>query len=374
MKGPICVAILGALLFASCSELKTNLPAPVAPGIQVHPAVWGTTPADPGFHGRALSQTQPAWNDANCRVCHGGNYAGGTSGISCFKCHPAYPHAVTFAGPAGHQGYLMTTLFQLPSCQTCHGSSFTGGTITTVSCESSGCHADASGVGKPPTTCNTCHGVFRAAASLTGSALLLSAAPPRDVAGDSASSAPGVGAHQKHLVTGTTGNSVKCQECHTVPNAYNDPGHIGIPPTQVVAFNDTLARLITGDGSLIPAPSFNPATVTCANVYCHGNWRLTKASAPTIAQAVFADTATIMVGANESPVWTGGAAQAQCFSCHGVAPNKYTPIGHQDFDLTACYLCHGDVVDQNGNISNRAKHINGMIDLVSQFGGPRPMQ
>lgn len=373
MKGQFSIALASALLFASCSELKTNLPGPIASGVQVHNPVWGKTPADPGFHGRALAQAQPMWNDGSCRQCHGGNYAGGTSGVSCFKCHGAYPHAVAFAGGAGHEGYLLSHIFPLPACQSCHGASYIGGTITNVSCESSGCHADASGIGKSPETCNTCHGDFRAPSSLTGTSLLLSAAPPRDVTGDTASSSPGVGAHQKHLVSGTTGNSVKCQECHTVPNSVGDPGHIGAPPAKVF-FNDTLARLVTGDGNLVPTPSFNPSTATCSNVYCHGAWLLTKASASLIAQEVFfPDTATVMVGSNATVLWTGGSSQGQCYSCHGVAPNKFTPIGHADYQLSACYLCHGDVVDANGNIANKAKHINGVIDLVLQFGGPRPM-
>jgi predicted CxxxxCH...CXXCH cytochrome family protein len=374
------ILLTTALLFASCSELKNDLPAPVAPGVKAHDAAWSDSlnvVLNAGFHGRQLQLAVPAWNDQSCRVCHGGDYRGGTSGIACYKCHAPYPHSVQFAAATGrHQGYLISRQFPLATCQKCHGVSYTGGPVVAVSCEQSGCHVDASGNPKSPETCNTCHGVFSAPANLTGLPLLLSAAPPRDVAGDTSAASPGVGAHQKHLATGTTGRSVKCQECHTVPGAVSQPGHLA--PSVVAVFNDTLANLVTGNGSVVPKPVFDPATAKCSNTYCHGNWLLRKSSAPAIAQGVYEDTATVMVGAKASPAWTAGSAEGQCYSCHGIGPDTYTPVGHlghiSKLALTTCFTCHGDVVDANGKILNRAKHMNGVIDLVSGFGGPRPMQ
>ena len=385
------IFLTSALLLASCSELKNNLPAPVAPGVTVHDASW-IDPLNSGFHGRQLLAAVPAWNDASCRVCHGGDYTGGSAGVACYKCHDPYPHVLKFAKATGrHQGYLERMYFPLAECQKCHGASYTGGPVVAVTCERSGCHVDASGNPKSPETCNTCHGTFSAPANLTGSALLLSAAPPRDVVGDTATTVPGVGAHQKHLLTGTTGKSVKCQECHTVPNSWTDPGHIPIP-TQAAAqhgasfassasvtyvatvlFKDTLANLVTGNGAFKPNPAFDPLAAKCANTYCHGSWLLNKSSAPSVAQGVYDDTATVMVGSGAAPAWTAGSVEGQCYSCHGGAPGKYTPVGHIDYDLTACSICHGDVVDGTGKILNRAKHMNGVIDLVNGFGGPRPM-
>jgi predicted CxxxxCH...CXXCH cytochrome family protein len=382
------ILLAAALLGLSCSELKNDLPAPVAPGLKVHDAAWSDT-ANPGFHGRQLLVAVPAWNDGNCQVCHAANFSGGTSGVTCFKCHDPYPHSVRFPVATGrHRGYLEAMGFPLPSCQKCHGRTYTGGNVVAISCEQAGCHVDASGNPKSPETCNTCHGTFSAPANLTGATLVLSAAPPRDVVGDTSATAPGVGAHQKHLVTGMTGKTVKCQECHTVPNRWDDPGHIpqvtmiaaaGHAPSAVsyvgvVVFNDTLANLVTGDGTLVPKPAFDPGTATCSNTYCHGNWLLKKSSAPAAAQTVFNDTATVMVGAKASPAWTAGSAEGQCYSCHGAAPNIYTPSGHIQYALSACSICHGDVVDASGNILNRTKHMNGVIDLVAGFGGPRPMQ
>ena len=391
MKTPYWILFAGAFAALSCSELRKDIPAPVAPGVNVHPGAWINS-ADPGFHGKQLQAAVPAWNDQSCQVCHGGDYRGGTAGVACFQCHSPYPHAVMFAKATGrHQGYLRANFFPLGECQACHGAGYTGSPDVQVTCEKSGCHVDAAGNPKSPESCNTCHGTFSAPANLTGPALLLSAAPPKDVARDTAASAPGVGAHQKHLIAGTTGKSVKCQECHVVPNTWSDPGHISRPTmiankhtamfvssavgTQVatVLFNDTLANLVTGGGSLVPHPSFDPVSAKCSNTYCHGNWMLQKSSAPQVAQGVYDGTATTMVGANASPAWNGGSAEGQCSSCHGQAPNTATPVGHIFVDVQGCWVCHGDVTDASGNIVNKAKHMNGVIDLVSGFGGPRPM-
>ena len=122
---------------------------------------------------------------------------------------------------------------------------------------------------------------------------------------------------------------------------------------------------VTGNGALVPHPSFDPSTLKCSNTYCHGTWMILKSSAPASAQGVYADTATVMAGANASPAWNAGSASGACSSCHGQAPSTYTPAGHISYALSACYLCHGDVVDQNGNILNQSKHMNGVIDLVS---------
>jgi len=382
MKTPIGMILAGSLLAFSCSKLTDTLPGPVAPGFTVHSAAWIDSlhvASDPGFHGQVLKAMTPAWNDQSCRNCHGGTYTGGTAGVACFSCHQPYPHAVAFPASGRHRAYMKANNYPFQQCQKCHGVDFAGGTVVgaTLSCEQSGCHADAAGNPKSPESCNTCHGVFSAAANLqqvNPAAYLLSAAPPADVAGDTATSAPGVGAHQKHLATGTTGRTVKCQECHVVPQSVFDTGHLPGPATVVVMFRDTLANLVTGGGAYTPHPSFDPVTAKCSGTYCHGNWLLTKASASSVQQQVFADTATVMVGAKASPAWTDGAAAGKCWSCHGTGPNVPTPQGHMVYEITACSLCHGDVTDGNGNILNRAKHMNGVIDLVSAFGGSRPMR
>ncbi|MEW6509642.1 MAG: CxxxxCH/CxxCH domain-containing protein [Bacteroidota bacterium] len=372
MKHKGLFILLTALVTWSCSELKTELPAPVSAVPLVHDEGWvGDGVAN--VHGKALKERD--WDDATCKNCHGATFAGGTSGVSCFTCHSAYPHSVAFPARR-HTNYLRAKNDPLNECRFCHGPQYTGGTVADVTCQRAGCHADASGNPKSPETCNTCHGNFRAPANLTGYALWLSAAPPKSVAGDTSASVTSVGAHQKHLATGTTGNPVNCQACHQVPSSISDAGHIGPLPAEV-QFGDTLANLVTGDGTVVPASSYSAPT--CANTYCHGNWKLRKASAvrpnppPVDPTLVYVDS--VMVGAKASPSWTAGASAGQCYSCHGGSPGTYVPAGHYPItDLGGCQGCHGDVTDNTGRILNKAKHINGWVDLTNTYGGPRKMQ
>jgi predicted CxxxxCH...CXXCH cytochrome family protein len=313
-----------------------------------HTAGW-ENPASALSHGKYLKATD--WNVDECAPCHGRSFMGGTSGVSCFECHPPFPHEVAFDSTGRHPKYMRDYDFPLDQCRACHGSSYTGGAVVDVSCMSAGCHTDASGNPKTPEACNTCHGQFRAPASD-----FLSAAPPASVRGDTATTVRGVGAHQKHLVTGTLGKKLKCQECHTVPSSYTSPGHID--EQAEVVFNDTLARTPSGDGTLQPAPVYNTASGSCANVYCHGNWKLRKATSP---YAALAYSDTVIVANNYSPLWTGGSAESACgTTCHALPPT-----GHVQVPIGACTGCHTGVIDGNGNIIDPTKHINGKINVFN---------
>jgi len=226
--------------------------------------------------------------------------------------------------------------------------------VVDVSCMKSGCHVDASGAGKSPEACNTCHGQFRAPATDA-----LSAAPPKSVLGDSLESAKGVGSHRKHLATGSLGKTVKCQECHAAYTQTLVTGHLDTQLPAEVVFTDTLARLKTADGTYAPSPSYSASTLKCSNTYCHGDWKMRKSSS----SYPFVFTDSVIVGAKYSPLWTGGASEATCGSCHGLPP-----VGHTAAPLTGCVTCHADVVNASGNIIDKTKHINGKINA---FGTER---
>lgn len=138
-------ALLGLpviLLFAAgCSDLKETLPA-TTQTTGVHPDGWLTkTSAD--FHGEAIRDQN--WDMRSCRTCHGGSYAGGTSGVSCRTCHTeslgpehcnvchgsntnsAPPRdlsgntSATFRGVGEHQVHLMgTPRTAAVGCSDCH--------------------------------------------------------------------------------------------------------------------------------------------------------------------------------------------------------------------------------------------------------------
>jgi len=343
--------LLVTFLLTSCSDLKTNLPPATSNSLQVHDDNWDNNPTSSGFHGAYLKST--GWQTNECKTCHGATYTGGTSGKSCFRCHASYPHASGFSTGTTHGMYLYSLNYPLAACQMCHGANYSGGAITNVTCTRSGCHADATGALRSPESCNTCHGDFTAPASN-----FLAAAPPKSVTGETASTVRGVGAHQKHLVTNTVGVAVKCQECHTVPSQVSSPGHLGALPAEVV-FNDKLAPLATGGGTFVPKPSYDPSTLKCNNTYCHGNWRLRKATSSSTSQFAYTDSA--IVGLNFSPTWTKGSADASCGSCHGIPPT-----GHIAVPISTCGSCHFGIVSTDGKIIDKTKHINGKVNVFDQ--------
>ncbi len=139
------------------------------------------------------------------------------------------------------------------------------------------------------------------------------------------------------------------------------PGHVDTQLPAEVVFNDTLARLTTGGGTFVRSPAYNPATLTCANVYCHGTWQLKKSGS--LYPEMFTDSVMVGTLAND-PVWTGGGAlEAPCGSCHGLPPT-----GHRQQALGECVNCHLGIVNGNGQIVNHALHVNGKANV---FGAER---
>jgi hypothetical protein len=326
---------LGGSSGVSCFTCHASFP---------HKTGWNTDTSTVGFHGKYL-QTKD-WATTECKSCHGSSYNGGTSDKACFTCHTSFPHEAKFTD--GHESYMENNNYPLSECKTCHGVDLTGGVRINISCSQSGCHRDASNNPKSPEACNTCHGVFNASADST-----ITWAPPRSVNGNTATSDRGVGAHQKHIATGTIGKTVKCTECHTIPANISDVDHIDSPFNVTVAFHDTLANLVTANGIINPA--YQSSTLTCNNTFCHGNWKLRKSASGS--QFVYADS--IMVGSNYSAIWTGGSTQSDC----GTTCHNNPPLGHISSNITACSSCHSGVINSSGLIIDRTKHMNGKINV-----------
>lgn len=347
------VELLLIFLVISCSELKKEFPAAPGGELSVHDAGWGSDTSSAGFHGKYLDGED--WIPEDCAPCHGERYGGGTSGVSCFKCHPSFPHDIRFASGGGHPGYMRDNGYPLANCKSCHGESLSGGARVKASCSAPGCHRDAAGQPKSPESCNTCHGVFAAAADSVSTW-----APPESILGDTSVTARGVGAHQKHLAAGTLGMSVKCAECHAVPGDVAEAGHIDTPFSVLVAFNDSMASLKTSGGTVIPSPLFSSANMSCGNVYCHGYF--------------------LNGNLANSPVWNSGdGLQARCGTCHGdPADGNPLPGGThlQGSGFNTCQNCHftgSDPVARYSagtwSIIDRSKHINGKL---SKFGSEAP--
>jgi predicted CxxxxCH...CXXCH cytochrome family protein len=233
----------------------------------------------------------PSWDGATCRnvYCHGDALRAGGGAApqprwddpapagGCARCHASPPpsHART-------------------DCATCHPASAP--------------HIDgALQIGRTD-GCDGCHGTAA------------SPAPPVDLAGNTATTALGVGAHQAHLQGRSRLSApIACATCHAVPAAVTSPGHIdSAGPAQVVA----------GLG-------WDRTARSCATAWCHGAAR---------------------------PRWTS-SGEVSCGSCHGIPPAgaSHSP----DLPLTSCATCHPGAVDAFGNIivtGGTSEHINGVVD------------
>ncbi len=339
--------VAGVLLLSGCADLRNQAPgagAPTSPSVTVHAPNWNNPADSVAFHGAYLRGQN--WDPSSCRSCHGGMYTGGTSGVDCFRCHASAPHQGAFAQPGGHVGFVMSHGFGIADCQVCHGSNYSGNTYGVPTCSSAHCHATAGGVPKSPEACNTCHGTFRADAGDT-----VSWAPPRAINGDTSESSQGVGAHLTHLQGGGDVSSldVPCATCHNVPNNVTDPGHINPGSGPVIVLSGMASKRT---GGVTPASSYSAAANQCSNVYCHGAWKLYKATS----RFSYAYTDSVMLGASYAPKWNGGGNEVACGTCHGLPPK-----GHAIF-AGPCSICHRDDFDASGNLV-KEKHINGKIDV-----------
>ena len=260
----------------------------------------GSAGAEVIFGGLALAgASDPSYSSSThtCSdtYCHGAQsqpwVAPRDSAAACGSCHglpPAAPHP------------------QNPNCATCHNDVIdASGNFENVALHINGA------VNFGTVACNACHG--------SGSL----GAPPPDLSGNVATSFPGVGAHQAHLVASETHEAVACNQCHLVPSSVGAAGHIDSTVGAEVVFGE-LAQ--TGNRT----PSYDPATQSCADVYCHQD---------------------------SQPDWTAPRSSAEaCGSCHSLPP----PSPHPQFD--ACSMCHGGVIDDTGVLLDPSSHVNGAVD------------
>lgn len=242
-----------------------------------------------------------------------------------------------------HGRFVANAGWDMSLCQSCHGGNYDGGTVD-VSCRT--CHDQPGG----PENCATCHGSANPA-------------PPRDLSGNTATSARGVGAHQKHLTAGTISAVSICSDCHTVPTGLDRPGHVDSPTPAEVPMSSVLASIATNEPGTAdfddtlplfsPDPTWTAGSLSCANTYCHGTF---KNGNPAFA-----------------PVWNDlSGTQAACGTCHGD-PSRATLAlrsrprtaaeGGTHPAETACVDCHSQVVDANLRFVDKSKHINGMLEV-----------
>lgn len=314
MKTLIRFLIIIAIFLYSCSEKQDSL------RVGTHPEGWNNPQAEQ-FHAKVVLES----GYEGCQSCHGTDYKGGTSGISCYQCHGNFPHPVGFANissPNFHGEFIKQAPinWKIRECRSCHGLDYSGGSYAS-SCVT--CHTATNG----PEACHTCHG------STTN------IAPPQDLSNNTLHTAIGVGAHQMHVENTVITRTYACTMCHPQIENFDDADHIDNTPNAEVIF-DTLA---TNSGQL--NTNWNRSTASCSEVYCHGAFALGSGGQ--------------IKGKSEPVVWTAlNPDPAACNFCHELPPSGhfgqgiYTTPG-------SCAACHGSVVNSNGVIINKTLHING---------------
>lgn len=322
------IFVVAALILAGCSE-KQSVQSPT------HPAGWNDV-SSAEFHGKFVDES--IFKSKSCQTCHGEDYQGGTSQVSCYTagCHASYPHPQGFADSSNaqnfHAGFIRSVVkWDIRGCQSCHGADYAGdGKNPQKNCLT--CHTEPNG----PEACNTCHGND------------VNNAPPKDLSGNLLPSSPGVGAHQIHVADTSLTLQLynRCESCHKTPLIAYVPGHIDKADGQAEIHFDSLA--LSGEGT-----AWSGSSTRCDNVYCHGAFTLHRDSSA----FTFGYADSLIRGNYQPKIWTDtGGTPGSCGGCHDMPPRGHVAA-------TTCNACHGRVVDGGNNIIDKRLHINGKTEL-----------
>ncbi len=120
----------------------------------MHPSEWTDQNSEESHIAKSITAGTVA-----CQTCHGEDYEGGISEVSCYQCHN---------GPSGHPDYSIWVRSSdspdfhgkdnIERCKTCHGDDYEGG-VSEVSCYQ--CHDGPSGYGCPDFTPPSNHTVLQ---------------------------------------------------------------------------------------------------------------------------------------------------------------------------------------------------------------------
>ncbi|MEO6773638.1 MAG: CxxxxCH/CxxCH domain-containing protein [Kofleriaceae bacterium] len=399
---PVRPVIALAIALAGCSDSRT-LSAPCDGGgcaVTLHaPGI--LDPASPNFHVALLKQNN--WGFALCATCHGRDFSGGTSGVSCLSCHAAGPTACVTchgAGPTSnaHPAHASTALTTV-GCNECHvvptswdqdghilhdgvaittpaqvtlgaranltlaptdragPASWDGQSCSNVYCHGAVLHAGGGTTTAPrwddPTPiggCTTCHGD--------------PPPTPSHARTDCATCHPSSAGHINGVVD--LGRVSGCSGCHGSPSS-------PAPPVDLSGHMFTTALGVGAHQAHLQASSRISAPIACTT--CHAVPTAIDSPGhldsplPVVTAALGWDrsaqtcTSSYCHG-TARPVWTS-SGQVSCGSCHGIPPADapHTPA----MTLTSCTSCHPGTVDAFGNIivhaDGTSEHINGDVDL-----------
>jgi len=332
------VSLIGImLLFAGCtSETRESSisTASINPDTGLHIAGWFNSDA----HGITAKTQSNGFS--SCQECHGSDYSGGITSMSCFTCHGVNAPHTRAPWTGGARSHTNTNPDNAPVCALCHsGKSPTPapqgtppGCFNNTLCHATPGHAagwsnpdvhgsSAKSLTNGFATCKSCHGP-----GFTGGSVQTSCFTCHGVSAPH-SPAPWIGAVRTHTTT-DAGNASACASCHTNgTNSSRQPSQPAPAGTAPGCFNNTLCHGPAGHAAGWNAPDQHGASVksqpdglvSCQE--CHGAG------------------------------FTGGTSGTSCFTCHGVsAPHSPAPwIGvvrtHTTTDAgnaSACASCHAN--------------------------------
>ncbi len=345
--------------FIGCSD--PNAQSPINPDTGSHSANWL-----PAAHMAA------ATSDPNsCSACHGSDFNGGISGVSCTSCHLGSSTSVHPSDwvpvSSMHGPYVKANSTSACANQFCHGLSLTGVPYSGPSCSS--CHLGGLTSGHPadwvpiysthgpyvntsPTGTSACANQACHGTTLTGvpnsgpSCTLCHLGSPTSV--HPVDWVPIYSTHGPYVNTSPTGTSACAnQYCH-------GPSLTGVPDSGPSCTSCHMGGVtnIHPAGWLGDACSnhgtyaLTNGTAGCANVYCHGtNLGGVPQSGPSCTKC----HPTIPT----SP---------SCGTCHGVPPagTAYPDIAgkhatHLALNGVTCATCHNRSCNQ---------HMNGTVDVI----------
>ena len=279
--------LAGLLFMAGCGSSTPNSKASSSANTEgQHADDWL-----PAGHMVAAQEDQSA-----CTECHGSNYDGGISGVSCTTCHLGGAmsiHPISWSIGAGidsnHAAYVASNGTGACANAFCHGSALTGVVSSGPACVSAACHQNGSPFNF--TGCTSCHGNPPSG----------SVAPNRSGAHDS------VAGHFAAQVTLPDG----CNTCHSGAGSGTVNHNTG---TVVVS-------LLSSYNAKSGIAAYN-ADGTCSKVSCHGG--------------------------QTTPVWLTGSINVttQCTSCHAFGTSEYNSFvsGQHGFHVNSlqisCGACH----------------------------------
>jgi predicted CxxxxCH...CXXCH cytochrome family protein len=352
-------------------------------------------PAETTFHG-TVAAVNLDWNLDSCAQCHGADFAGGTSGVTCqTRCHPggltsctgchgqppatgAHEAHVTVAaiaekldctechvkpmaytdaghlktGPATVQfGALASTPpaspTYAPSTQTCSGVYCHGGAFTDTAAT---VQAPAWNGGPSQAACGTCHGLPPSGHQGTGDQCVNCHRAVVDANGAIVDATKHVnGRVDFGAGTGT------CTSCHGQPPATGS--HVGhAQATHLLA-----APVDCGDCHTVPATVDAPGHLTAVAEVVQTGVRATGNGSTQPTWNLQAGTCTNHCHGASQPTWGGGLDAIACGACHGIPPA--TSAHDPSLKLADCVHCHSATVGEGGAIKIGGAHMNGVVDV-----------